>query len=144
MSLRNEDRKTMVSLELEKANHLLKQADMMCELQQWDIAANRFYYACFHAVQALFIQNHLASRRHSGMLAQFGLHFIKTGIVDDRFGAFLHRMEQLREKGDYNCQFSVGKDELLSFVTPAHELMDLIKELIGKGRILSNELVSNQ
>ena len=77
------------------------------------------------------------------MLAQFGLHFIKTGIVDDRFGAFLHRMEQLREKGDYNCQFSVGKDELLSFVTPAHELMDLIKELIGKGRILSNELVSN-
>jgi uncharacterized protein (UPF0332 family) len=143
MSLRNEDRKTMVSLELEKANHLLKQADMMCELQQWDIAANRFYYACFHAVQALFIQNHLASRRHSGMLAQFGLHFIKTGIVDDRFGAFLHRMEQLREKGDYNCQFSVGKDELLSFVTPAHELMDLIKELIGKGRILSDELVSN-
>ncbi len=144
MSLRNEDRKTMVSLELEKANHLLKQADMMCELQQWDIAANRFYYACFHAVQALFIQNHLASRRHSGMLAQFGLHFIKTGIVDDRFGAFLHRMEQLREKGDYNCQFSVGKDELLSFVTPAHELIDLIKELIGKGCILSDELVSNQ
>ena len=34
MSLRNEDRKTMVGLELEKANHLLKQADMMCELQQ--------------------------------------------------------------------------------------------------------------
>ena len=143
MSLREEDRKTMVGLELEKADHFLKQADLMCELQQWDIAANRFYYACFHAVQALFIQNHLASRRHSGMLAQFGLHFIKTGIVEDRFGAFLHRMEQLREKGDYNCQFSVSEDELLTFVTPAHNLIDLIKELIGKGHVLSDEIVNN-
>ncbi|MBO7140274.1 MAG: HEPN domain-containing protein [Prevotella sp.] len=131
MSLSDIDRRTIVGLQMEKANHFLQQADMMCDLQQWDIAANRFYYACFHAVQALFIQNRLASRRHSGMLSQFGLHFIKTGIIDDRLGAFLHRMEQLREKGDYNCQFSVEKEELLSFVSPAHELISVIQHLIN-------------
>lgn len=27
----------------------------MVELKHWDLAANRYYYACFHAVQALFI-----------------------------------------------------------------------------------------
>ena len=131
MSLSDIDRKTIVSLQMEKANHFLRQADMMCDQQQWDIAANRYYYACFHAIQALFIHNGLASRRHSGMITQFGLYFIKTGIIEDRLGAFLHRMEQLREKGDYNYQFSVEEEELLTFISPAHELISVIQNLIN-------------
>jgi uncharacterized protein (UPF0332 family) len=130
MGLNDEDRKTMVGLEMEKANRFLKQAAMMCDMEQWDIAANRYYYACFHAVQALFVHNGLSTRRHSGMLTQFGLHFIKTGIIEDRLGAFLTRMEQLREKGDYNCLFDVTKDELLTFVEPAKELIEKIEQLI--------------
>ena len=130
MSLNDEERKTMVGLEMEKADRFLKQADMMCNMEQWDMAANRYYYACFHAVQALFVHNGLASRRHKGMLTQLGLHFVKPGIIDDRLGAFLTRMEQLREKGDYNCLFDVTKDELLTFVEPAHELIDKITQLI--------------
>ena len=73
----------------------------------------------------------LSSRRHSGMLTQFGLHFIKTGIIEDRLGAFLTRMEQLREKGDYNCLFEVTKDELQTFVEPAHELVAKIRILLS-------------
>ena len=130
MGLNDEERKTMVGLEMEKAHRFLKQAGMMCELEQWDIAANRYYYACFHAVQALFIHNGLSSRRHSGMLTQLGLHIVKTGIIEDRLGAFLTRMEQLREKGDYNCLFEVTKEELLSFVEPTNELIDKISSLI--------------
>lgn len=52
MGLNDEERKTIVKLEMEKADRFLKQAGMMCDLEQWDIAANRYYYACFHAVQA--------------------------------------------------------------------------------------------
>ena len=78
----------------------------------------------------MFIHNGLASRRHSGMLTQLGLHFIKTGIIEDRLGAFLTRMEQLREKGDYNCLFDVTKEELLTFVEPAHELLEKISQLV--------------
>lgn len=113
MGLNDEERKTIVGLELEKADRFLKQANTMCDMEQWDMAANRYYYACFHAVQALFIHNKLASRRHSGMLTQLGLHFIKPGIIEDRLGAFLTRMEQLREKGDYNCLIEVTKTNCL-------------------------------
>lgn len=130
MSLNDEDRRTVVSLEMEKANRFLEQAEMVKGLRQWDLAANRYYYACFHAVQALFIHNGLASKRHSGMLSQFGLHFIKTGIIEDRLGGFLTRMEQLREKGDYNCIFSINEDELCTIVKPAHELVEVIAGLI--------------
>ena len=131
MSLNDEDRKTMVTLQMEKANRFLNQAEMVRDMQQWDLAANRYYYACFHAVQALFIYNRLASKTHSGMLRQFGLHFIKTGIIEDRLGAFLTRMEQLREKGDYNCVFSINEEELCTIVEPAHELVKVIAKLVN-------------
>lgn len=130
MSLNDEERKTMVGLQMEKANRFLEQAEMVRNLQQWDLAANRYYYACFHAVQALFIHNGLASKTHAGMLRQFGLHFIKTGIVEDRLGGFLTRMEQLREKGDYNCVFSITEEELSTIIGPARELVDVITRLI--------------
>ena len=128
--MNNEDRKTMVGLQMEKANRFMEQAEMVRDLKQWDMAANRYYYACFHAVQALFIHNGLASRTHAGMLRQFGLHFIKTGIIEDRLGGFLTRMEQLREKGDYNCIFSINEEELCTIVEPAHELVKVIANLI--------------
>ena len=130
MSLNNEERKIIVNLQMEKADRFLKQAEMVREMQQWDLAANRYYYACFHAVQALFIHNGLASKTHSGMLRQFGLHFIKTGIIEDRLGGFLTRMEQLREKDDYNCVFSINEEELNTIVEPAHELVKVIAELV--------------
>ena len=130
MSLSDEDRKTMVSLELDKAERFMQQAEMVRNLQQWDLAANRYYYACYHAVQGLFIHYGLASKRHAGMLSQFGLHFIKTGLIEDRLGGFLTRMEQLREKGDYNCIFSVSEDDLGTIVEPAHEIVKVIKDII--------------
>lgn len=132
MSLNEEERKTMVFLQMEKAKHFLKQAEMVKDMHQWDLAANRYYYACFHAVQALFIHHELASKTHSGMLSQFGLHFIKTGIIEDRLGGFLTRMEQLREKGDYNCIFTISEDELSTIVKPAHELVNVIGGLVNQ------------
>ena len=47
MGLNDEERKTIVGLELEKADRFLKQANTMCDMEQWDMAANRYYYPCF-------------------------------------------------------------------------------------------------
>ena len=63
MSLNDDERKTMVGLQMEKDNRFLEQAEMVQELKQWDLAANRYYYACFHAVQALFIHKDIPACR---------------------------------------------------------------------------------
>jgi len=55
--MNEEDRKTLVKLEIEKAQKFLCQAKEMETMSYWDLAANRYYYACFHAVQALFIHD---------------------------------------------------------------------------------------
>ena len=131
MSLTDEERRTLIGLQLERADKFMAQAEDMCRLQHWDIAANRYYYACFHAVQGLFIANGLNTRTHDGMLTCFGLHFVKTGIIDTKLGSFLTRMEQLRQKGDYNCLYVVSQEEVETMAGPAELLVSRIKELVG-------------
>lgn len=39
-------------------------------------------------------------------------------------------MEQLREKGDYNCFYSITEDEIKSITEPTKKLIEKIDELI--------------
>ena len=112
MKLTDEERNLVVGLEMEKVYRFLNQAEEMTQLKHWDIASNRYYYACFHAIQALLIKNGLYAHTHDGLLTLFGLHFVKKGLVENELGAFMSRMEQLREKGDYNCYYSVTEEEI--------------------------------
>ena len=57
MSLTNEERQIMVTLEIEKADRFFIQAKKNAEIQEWDVVANRLYYALFHAVSALLIHD---------------------------------------------------------------------------------------
>lgn len=132
MKLKEEERNTIVKLQMEKAHLFLKQANEMYKQQYWDIASNRYYYACYHAVQALLIKNGLNSHTHDGLITSFGLHFVKTGKIDRKLGAFLSRIEQLRKKGDYNCFFSVSEEEIATMVEPAKELILKIEELTNE------------
>lgn len=130
MKLKEEDRNTIVKQQMEKAHLFLQQANEMYKQQYWDIASNRYYYACYHAVQALLIKNGLNSHTHDGLITSFGLHFVKTGKIDRKLGAFLSRIEQLRKKGDYNCFYSISEEEIASMIEPAKELIMRIGELV--------------
>ena len=96
------NRKILVEQQKAKATRFIKQAEEMLSLRYFDLAANRYYYACFHAIQALFIKDGISAHTHSGVLTQFSLNYVKTGIVDIRYGSFLARMLQIRQKADYN------------------------------------------
>ena len=95
-----------------------------------DLAANRYYYACFHAIQALFIKDCISAHTHSGVLTQFSLNYVKTGVVEIRFGAFLARMMQLRQKADYNCSYDMTEEEILDIRPLATELVGIIHSLL--------------
>lgn len=55
MSLTNEERRTLVALELKKARETYEEIGILTAANRWSGAANRLYYAVFHAVSALLI-----------------------------------------------------------------------------------------
>ena len=127
-----EDRKVLVDMQVERARRFIKQADEMMDMGYSDMAVNRFYYACFHIVQALFIQREIVAHTHTGMLTQFSKHFVKTEMVALEDGSFLARLFQLRQKADYNCAYDITKEEALSLKEPTHTFVEKIGDIISQ------------
>ena len=71
MSLTNEERKTLVALELKKARETYEEISILTAANRWSGAANRLYYAVFHAVSALLINDDLQVNTHKGSHATF-------------------------------------------------------------------------
>jgi len=128
--------KTLVDLQMEKANRFLRQAEEMYAMQYWDLAANRFYYACYHAVQGLFIAYGLpAAKKHSGAVTQFSLHFVKSQKVEVTYGSFFARMMQLRQKADYNCAYDITEKDLMEQVNLSRSFICKIEQLIRDTKV---------
>lgn len=125
-----ENRHTLVRQQANKAEAFLSQADEMCLLRHWDLAANRYYYACFHIVQGLFIDKGISAHTHAGVITQFSLRFVRTGLIEIRYGSFLARLMQLRQKADYNCAFDITQAEVQDIAPLAHSFVEAVKSLI--------------
>ncbi len=129
-----EERQILVDMQVERAHRFMKTADEMMDMGYSDMAVNRFYYACFHIVQALFIQREIVAHTHSGMLTQFSKCFVKTGTASLEDGSFLARLFQLRQKADYNCAYDITKEEALSLKEPTHRFVERMEGLIREER----------
>ena len=108
----------------------LSDANDMVDQQRWDLAANRFYYACYHMLQALFISRGISAKSHDGSLTHLGQDFIISGQIDKKFGRFFSRMVQLRHKADYNSIAEVTKDEVLEMQPLSKEFIEQVETVI--------------
>ena len=125
-----EDRLSMVEHHRIKAHHILEQGDEMMMLEHWDLAINRYYYACFHIVQSLFVSQGLSAHTHAGTSTLFGQHFVKTGLVDMAYGRFFATMVQLRQKADYNSVADITEQDARDIVDMTRSFVEKVESLI--------------
>lgn len=130
MSLTNEDRGLLKQLHLDKAHMCLSDGEQLLRMDSVSAAANRFYYAVFHAIHALFVANGIQSKSHHGMNVLLNQHFIQTGIIDSKYGRFVALMENMREKADYDVVYDVTREDLEALKPVAYELIQTIEQLL--------------
>lgn len=130
MSLSDEERRLIVSLEIEKAYRHYNQALIMQREVQWDGMANRLYYAVFHAVCALLIYDRHEVNTHKGSHVLFAQYYVKTNKLPKSYGDLYRKLERMREESDYNCTYDEESDVLQSNLVPAKEMIDTIAEMV--------------
>ena len=128
MSLTNDERTSLVALELKKALETYEEIEVLVSANKWSGAANRLYYAVFHAINALLIHDGHSVNTHRGSHAIFNLHYIKTGIFPIEYGRLYNQLQTMREESDYNCVFEVEPEVLKERLEPARNLISKIKE----------------
>ena len=97
---------------LQKASTDLDAARFNYENGLFDAAANRSYYAIFHAARAVLALTGQDYKKHSGVIAFFRKEFIKTGILDKKLSDIIQDAFEIRTDCDYEDFYVVTKEEV--------------------------------
>ena len=132
MSLNDEERKTLVGLEIEKSRRTFAEIDILRQVGLWDNIANRLYYAAFHAVSALLINDGHTVGTHQGAVVMLHQQYVKTGLLSKEDGAFYSQLQTMREKADYNCTYYATEQDTAPRIATTESFIEKIIGLIKK------------
>ena len=130
--MNQEERQELVKYRITKARETFNEVGLHVENKLWNTAVNRLYYACYYAVIALLIDKDIKAQTHSGVRQMFGLHFIKSGLIDKDSGKFYTDIFDMRQTGDYDDYIDFRKEDVLDLIEPANELISKIEMLLSK------------
>lgn len=87
-------------------------------------------YAAFHAVSALLISNGHIVGTHQGAVIMLHQHYIKTGVLEKKYGTLYSRLQTMREQSDYNCTYNATEEEIIPLIPLTEEFIEKILEMI--------------
>lgn len=131
MSLTIEERQALVEYRLEKSARTLIEAQDNARLGHWTLAANRLYYALFHAACALLVSKGLTAKTHSGIITLLAQKFVKGGFLTREDGALIARLQNMRQSGDYDDFFEWTEEDVKPMFPRTDQLLRKIQTLIA-------------
>lgn len=122
--------KEYVEYRLNLAKDTLEAAKLLASDNHWNSVINRLYYSCFYAITALLYKHGINAKTHSGIKQQFGLNFIKPGLIEKSMAEIYIDLFDYRQLGDYADFVDFDKDKTLPLIPLTDNLLIKIEELI--------------
>jgi uncharacterized protein (UPF0332 family) len=117
---------------LEKADQKLRAAEELLKVAAYEDVVSRAYYCAFHAAQAVLLVEGLSARTHQGVVNLFGLHIVKTGMMDKKFGKMLNHLKDDRETGDYAVLSFIDEETAENALKEAEEFLNEAKRYLAR------------
>ena len=97
-------------------------------------AVSRAYYAMFYATTALLGSRGLWRSKHQGLIAAFGEHFVKPGLIEPRYGRILHNVYQARLDSDYAPHPDLDEASATEAVNEAEDFVNRLARLLESAK----------
>ena len=125
--LNDEDRREIVKYRLEKSLRTYNEAVGSIANGYVETAANRLYYAAYYAVSALLVSYKYEASTYNGVIQMFGKAFIKSKVLERRYGTIFNQLFSLRMTGDYeDRRFLDIEEDVKPLIEPTKELIDVV------------------
>lgn len=126
------NREDLINYRINRAEETLFEAKVLAENKYWNSTVNRLYYACFYIVSALLVKNNIKHGTHDGTKNQFGLHFVKTGVVSMGKSKFYSRLFNKRGEADYEDFIEFTQEEVEPMIAETSDFIDEIKRIVNR------------
>lgn len=116
---------------LDKARRAIDAAQTLLDSGPFpDFATGRAYYAMFYVAEALLREKDLHFSKHGGVHGAFGEHFIKTGLLDQKYHRWLLNAFDQRIEGDYGVEIETIAEDAEKLIAQAEEFLDAARRYL--------------
>lgn len=123
-------KKNLIDYRIARAKDTFEDAEILAENAKWNSSINRLYYSAYYAVMALLLKLGLRPTTHNGAKSNFSEFFIKTGIIDKKYGKIYSQLFTWRQKGDYDDLFDFDEEKVLPYFSPVKKLIEIIEQIV--------------
>jgi len=131
MKLTEDERSAIILLRMNNARQTFEDAKIIADNKLWKAAANRLYYACFYAANALMVRFGFEGKTHAGIIRLLGLNFISKNLIDNELGNAYYKLYTLRQKSDYDDWIVVNESDIIPLFKPAIQFINTIEKIIN-------------
>ncbi len=118
-------------IRLKTAKECLSVAKNNFSNNYYKAAANRAYYAVFHAMRAVLALDEYDSKKHSGIISEFRKRYIKTKIFDAGFSVTITELFNSRTDCDYDDFFEISADAVKNQIEAAEEFICVVEKYLN-------------
>ena len=120
--------KDLATVRLQHAQEDLESSKLLLEKDQYKSAANRSYYAIFHAMRAVLALDGEDYKKHSAAIARFTLNYLKTDILSREFGTLIANAALIRNRSDYEDFYICSVEDTSRLVEGAQRFLDDVRK----------------
>ena len=128
--LSEENVRALVSYRLSRAKETLAEIPHLKDMGYLNTAVNRLYYACYYAVVALLIKNHIQASTHAGVKQKLGLHFVSKGLITRESNRSFSLLFERRHSSDYDDFAYATIEEVDELLPKAESFISEIERLL--------------
>ena len=128
--LSEENVRALVSYRLSRAKETLAEIPHLKDMGYLNTAVNRLYYACYYAVVALLIKNHIQASTHAGVKQKLGLHFVSKGLITRESNRSFSLLIERRHSSDYDDFAYATIEEVDELLPKAESFISEIERLL--------------
>lgn len=128
--LSEENVRALVSYRLSRAKETLAEIPHLKDMGYLNTAVNRLYYACYYAVVALLIKNHIHASTHVGVKQMLGLHFVSKGLITRGSNRSFSLLFERRHSSDYDDFAYATIEEVDELLPKAESFISEIERLL--------------
>ncbi|HCE57664.1 MAG TPA: hypothetical protein DER09_07575 [Prolixibacteraceae bacterium] len=122
----------LINYRIEQAKAAISDVTILIEKNLLTLAINRIYYGMFYMLLALALKRGFKTSKHNQLIGWFNKEYIKTGIIDTKFGKIVNKGFEDRTDGDYGIFVQFEKEEVLLKLSDMKEFISEIEANINR------------
>ena len=122
----DEAKRNLSVARIKQAKQCLALAKLLADNDDYRGAANRSYYAIFHAMRSVLALDGKDFAKHAGVISCFRKDYIKTGQLPRELSPIITSAFDVRSDSDYDDYYVIDKEEIIGQIHNAEVFVETV------------------